>query len=595
MVVDLTNAFNLPGSATNITYGDGDCAGDNIPAFPINPVNGQVDFTGATAGVALWYFVTFDLPGDNLSCSPNNCRDISVTPIDPLNIEYDEATDAFVDSYYHVCSFNAAFTMDDTDLIDMVAVFKDPAGIGDVVSPFDGTYTMDYTEWGSATIYNLCSGSFVAGASFVLCSVSQAQIAEMINYMNPVNSSNNHNIVSGITLTASVTPVGSYTTCSDTDTVGILFMPVKASADVADIDCTAIPAVFGTTEDFDLYNYLKYGGVNLSTIVNSDPTGTSPGAYGEGGDWTWILTDVPLCIMAQLDFGEVALTALTSTSFEVSNVPLVGSSMRHLNTTICDVDGTITFTKDFTFTTGYSCSEAHTIDYITAACAPAPFCYDVSFLSDLTDIKVDLGAGPVSIIGDPEFVGSCYGECDFVRPQFIADLNTWLTANGFSGTATLLDGVMGVGTLRIVDTTVEFISITQQTLVYPFTQSAPGCAQCGTETFFFDEFPEAGKFHITQAGTGNFFTDLILARFPDVPLTGTFVVDADGGGLDTCGTADSNYTGTFIVTNNVGFGDHGDYDANDLLAGDEVTIGYEFTLPSNGCDYCIAIYVEIDA
>lgn len=80
MILDLTPHFNLSGSATNITYGDGDCDGNNIPLFLINPVTGEVDFTGATDDVPLWYHVTYDLPGDNIECSPNNCRSLQVTP-----------------------------------------------------------------------------------------------------------------------------------------------------------------------------------------------------------------------------------------------------------------------------------------------------------------------------------------------------------------------------------------------------------------------------------------------------------------------------------------------------------------------------------
>lgn len=82
MIFDLTDDFNIPPSATNITYGNGDCAGGNISEPFINVSTGEVDFTGAPAGIPLWYHVTFDLPGDNIECSPNNCIDIEVTPED---------------------------------------------------------------------------------------------------------------------------------------------------------------------------------------------------------------------------------------------------------------------------------------------------------------------------------------------------------------------------------------------------------------------------------------------------------------------------------------------------------------------------------
>lgn len=81
MIRDLTNDFGIPGAATNITYGNGDCNGDNISEPFIDETTGEVDFTGVTNGVPYWYYVTFDLPGDNIECSPNNCIDVQVTPL----------------------------------------------------------------------------------------------------------------------------------------------------------------------------------------------------------------------------------------------------------------------------------------------------------------------------------------------------------------------------------------------------------------------------------------------------------------------------------------------------------------------------------
>jgi len=80
MIADLSGSFGLPGTATNITFGDGNCSGEDIPIYSIDPVTGIVDFTGAPDDVELYYHVTFDLLGDNINCSPNNCRNLGVTP-----------------------------------------------------------------------------------------------------------------------------------------------------------------------------------------------------------------------------------------------------------------------------------------------------------------------------------------------------------------------------------------------------------------------------------------------------------------------------------------------------------------------------------
>lgn len=594
MIVDLTNAFNLPGTATNIIYGNGDCDGNNIPAFSINPVTGIVDFTGATEDVALWYHVTYDLPGDNLSCSPNNCRSLSVTPTDPLNIQFDENTDAFVDGYYHICSYNNDFTMDDTFIITMVATFRNPEDTLDIPATFPGTFEMTYTEFGSATEYELCSDSFVQGASILQCNITDADILDMIDSTGGDTSTNSPTRVSGIELTVSITPTGSYTECSDTDTVRILIMPPLLSSDAVNINCASIPADFGTAFDFDWFEYFSEGGVNNGPVVNSNPA-VYAGPYGESGEFYWIFGGVPPCIMSQLNFSEAALEQFDGDTFLVIGVPLSTSTLRHLDLTLCATDVSISFVPTFEFSTGYLCQQLHSISLTTTNCPADLVCYEVDISSTIVGLTVNYGLGNINLITTaPQFDCDGYGEQneagECLRAQLISDINEWFDINGFIGTATLVLGVMDSIILRIVDTNITFVSVTTEGgQVLQFTEGVEGCLVCEPgEEYFFDDITTT---LLTETST-NIYTTLLLLVYPDAPNTGTFVIEDVGGSSLTCGQSGlADHTGSPSITN--GGLNHGLLDLTGVLG--TVVIGYEFEHPATGCDMCVSFVIEVIA
>lgn len=587
MIIDLTNAFGIPPAATNITYGNGDCNGDNTAGPAINTSTGVVDFAAAADGVALWYFVTFDLPGDNIACSPNNCIDLSVTPDEIITVEFDETSPAFVGGFLHVCASNGGYTLDGSGPVSVVANII-PA------SPFNGTYEMTYTEYGSPIIYNLCSGNFVVTNDTLSCGISFASIVDNVGGDNSLNDNDQ---VSGMEITVEITP-DTFNDCSDSDTIRLVISPEIVFVDPPIggyvLDCAALSPTFGTALDFDLYEFLIAG---ADPFVNTNPGNYGANAYGVSGEHVWLINDFPPCLMAQLDFDEAALNQLSADSFEILFVPLAGSSIRSLNLTTCSVDGIFTLSSIFTFSTGYQCINPNVYDvaYTLTNCPVDLTCYEVPSLTNITALVVDFGSGPTNIFGEPQFACTSYAETDCLRAQLIEDINEWLTDNLFTGTATLINGLMGVDTLRIVDTNIEFISITNNSIVTNFTDVGEGCLVCEPgNTFFFDELPDAGtNINVAFGSSINLFTDHLNARFPDAPNNGNFIIDASGGGVDNCGTVSSNFTGTPLLTNNPGGAGHGDLDFNDVPIGSLITISYEFQLNSTGCDMCIAFYFEV--
>lgn len=594
MIIDLTDAFGIPVGATNITYGNGDCDGNNITAPFINPSTGVVNFDGYPPGGSYWYHVTFDLPGDNPLCSPANCTDLEVTPQDALNIQFDESSDAFVDNYFHICAFAGAYSLDDDVTPEIRAVFRDPDDTIDVPSTFNGDYSMTFTEWGSIVIQTLCTGSFIIGQDDIICTMDQTQMGHMTNLLGLDNSDNQpDSIVSGIELTISldVDNVYNEAQCADPDVVRFLFMPIVGSVDVADLDCATIDPDFGSAFSFDLFKYLLKAGVGGGDNVNGPPNVYPGGAYGESGDLIWSLDGVPACLMSQLNFTEPELEQVSSDSFNILITPGPTSSIRTLNLTLCASDVPISFLKTFTFSTGYICSDLDVFNFTSSDCPSELTCYEVDISATVNTVTVDYGLGPINIITQPQFDCDAYGEPDEAnechRAQLVQDINEWFDANGFIGTATLVRGVMDSVLLRIVGTNIEFISVTLETgPVVAFSDVGEGCLVCEpTEEFFFDEH----SLTIAAGTTTNLYT-LLLTRYPDAPNNGTFVIDVPGGAVDTCGTIASTYNDGPPTVINGGI-NHGLFDSTDATGA--VTVGYEFEHPSTGCTMCIAFYVTI--